>query len=77
MTKHRANNRGAERMHDLPRCWALFSEGRLTEDAMVRIARGVPAERDANIAELAPGLLIAQLDRVLREYPLITIYKAA
>ncbi|HLT17597.1 MAG TPA: DUF222 domain-containing protein [Acidimicrobiales bacterium] len=78
MGRDRARNlvRVAERMHELPRCWALFREGRLTEDAMVRIARRVPAERDANIAELAPGLLIAQLDRVLRVFPVITANKA-
>ena len=59
----------ARRVHELPACFALFSEGRLGEDAMVRIARHVPAARDAEIAVLAPRLLIAQLDRVLRALP--------
>ena len=59
----------ARRVHELPACFALFREGRLGEDAMVRIARRVPAARDAEIAALAPRLLIAQLDRVLRALP--------
>ena len=54
---------------DLPACWALFSAGRLGEDAMVRIARRVPPARDAEVAALAPTLLIAQLDRLLRSLP--------
>jgi hypothetical protein len=36
---------------------------------MVRIARQVPAARDIEIAALAPSLLIAQLDRLLRSLP--------
>jgi hypothetical protein len=59
----------ARRARELPACFALFAEGRLGEDAMVRIARRVPASRDAEIAALAPQLLIAQLDRVLRSLP--------
>jgi hypothetical protein len=59
----------ARRAGDLPACWALFLEGRLGEDAMVRIARRVPAARDTEIAALAPSLLIAQLDRLLRSLP--------
>ena len=59
----------ARRVSELPACWALFQQGRLGEDAMVRIARRVPAARDAEIAALAPRLLIAQLDRVLRALP--------
>ena len=54
---------------ELPACWALFQQGRLGEDAMVRIARRVPAGRDPEVAALAPGLLIAQLDRLLRSLP--------
>jgi hypothetical protein len=54
---------------ELPRCWALFREGRLTEDAMVRIAKRVPADQDARIAKLAPDLLISQLIRVLHVLP--------
>jgi hypothetical protein len=59
----------ARRARDLPACVALFEAGRLGEDAMVRIARRVPASRDAEVAALAPGLLIAQLDRLLRSLP--------
>jgi hypothetical protein len=59
----------ARRAGELRACWALFLEGRLGEDAMVRIARRVPAARDTEIAALAPSLLIAQLDRLLRSLP--------
>jgi Domain of unknown function (DUF222)/HNH endonuclease len=59
----------ARRAGDLPTCWSLFEQGRLGEDAMVRIARRVPAARDAEIAALAPQLLIPQLDRLLRSMP--------
>jgi hypothetical protein len=59
----------ARRARELPECWALFTAGQLGEDAMVRIARRVPATRDAEVAALAPTLLIAQLDRLLRSLP--------
>ena len=59
----------ARRADELPACWALFEHGRLGEDTMVPIARRVPASRDAEVAALAPGLLIAQLDRLLRSPP--------
>jgi hypothetical protein len=59
----------ARRAGELPACWALFQAGQLGEDAMVRIARRVPAARDAEVAALAPTLLIAQLDRLLRSLP--------
>ena len=59
----------ARRRDDLPVCWGLFRQGRLTEDAMVRIARRVPASRDAEVAGIAPGLLISQLTRVLAALP--------
>jgi len=59
----------ARRAGELPACWALFQAGRLGEDAMVGIARRVPAARDAELAALAPTLLIAQLDRLLRSVP--------
>jgi hypothetical protein len=61
--------RVARRIGELPACFALFAQGRLGEDAMVRIARRVPAARDAEIAGLAPTLLISQLDRLLRALP--------
>ena len=59
----------ARRVAELPACWALFRAGRLGEDSMVRIARRVPAARDAEVAALAPTLLVAQLDRLLRSLP--------
>ena len=59
----------ARRVDELPECFGLFAEGRLTEDAMVRIARRVPAVRDAEVAAVAPTLLISQLDRLLRSLP--------
>jgi hypothetical protein len=59
----------ARRIDELPACWALFESGRLTEDAMVRIARRVPACRDAEVASWAPGMLIGQLARVLKSCP--------
>ncbi len=62
----------ARRAGELPACWALFESGLLGEDAMVRIARRVPVERDAEVAAVAPSLLIAQLDRLLRSLPELT-----
>ncbi|MET0903135.1 MAG: DUF222 domain-containing protein, partial [Acidimicrobiales bacterium] len=59
----------ARRIHELPCCFALFEAGRLTEDAMVRIARRVPASHDATVAERATGFLISQLDRTLAALP--------
>ena len=59
----------ARRAGELPACFALFAQGWLGEDAMVRIARRVPASRDAEVAGLAPTLLISQLDRLLAALP--------
>ncbi|MET0903220.1 MAG: DUF222 domain-containing protein [Acidimicrobiales bacterium] len=59
----------ARRIDDLPRCWALFAEGRLTEDLMARLARRLPAERDAELAALVPELMVSQLARILRTCP--------
>ena len=59
----------ARRVEDLPRCWALFSEGQLTEDVMARLARRLPAERDAELAVLVPDLMVSQLSRILRTCP--------
>jgi hypothetical protein len=59
----------ARRIDELPACWGLFRSGRLTEDAMVRIARRVPACRDAEVASWAPGMLIRQLTRALASCP--------
>ena len=59
----------ARRREELPVCFGLFGEGRLTEDAMVRIARRVPAERDAEVAGWAATMMISQLTRVLAACP--------
>src|SRR5436190_12423096 len=59
----------ARRIDDLPRCWGLFSEGRITEDTMARLARRLPAVRDAELAALVPGLMVSQLSRILRTCP--------
>ena len=59
----------ARRASELPACFALFAAGQLGEDAMVRIARRVPASRDAEVAAVAPQLLIAQLNRLLAALP--------
>jgi hypothetical protein len=71
MSRHRAHGlvRVAQRREELPACWALFAEGRLTEDAMVRIARRVPAAHDAQTAGLAAQLTIPQLTRLLSSLP--------
>ncbi len=71
LSRHRAGGlvKIAERMHELPACWALFEEGRITEDAMVRIARRVPASHDADVARKVPTMMISQLDRALAACP--------
>jgi len=71
ISARRAENlaRIARRIDELPACWGLFRAGRLTEDAMVRIAQRVPAARDAEVASWAPGMLISQLTRCLKSCP--------
>lgn len=71
ISRSRAANlvRIARRVDELPACWSLFQAGRLTEDAMTRIARRVPACRDAEVADWAPGMLIGQLSRALASCP--------
>jgi hypothetical protein len=71
LSHRRAENlvRIARRIDELPACWALFETGRLTEEAMVRIARRVPAGRDAEVASWAPGFLYSQLTRALASCP--------
>lgn len=59
----------ARRIDELPACWGLFAAGRLTEDAMVRIACRVPAERDDDVASWAPNMLVSQLQRSLASLP--------
>lgn len=71
MSSRRAGDlvRVARRIEELPACWGLFRAGGLTEDAMVRIARRVPAERDGEVASWASGMLISQLTRALKSCP--------
>src|SRR3546814_519301 len=59
----------ARRVDDLPACIELFRAGRLSEDAMALIARKAPAERDEEIADLAPLMLHSQLARILNHLP--------
>jgi hypothetical protein len=59
----------ARRLDEVPACFALFEAGRLTEDAMVRIARRVPSDQDEVVAAKAPTLLISQLERTLAILP--------
>jgi hypothetical protein len=71
VSRHRAEGlvHIARRAAELPECFALFQAGILGEDAMVRIARRVPADRDMDVAALAPELLVSQLDRLLASMP--------
>lgn len=71
LSQQRAANlcRIARRIDELPACWELFETGRLTEDAMVRIARRIPANRDAEVASWAPGYLYSQLVRATASCP--------
>ena len=48
----------AGRAGELPECFALFQAGILGEDAMVRIARRVPADPDMDVAASAPEMLV-------------------
>ena len=60
----------AERIDELPLCWAAFEDGRLTEDAMVLLARRLPARRDAELARLARVADTAlSADRTIRPRP--------
>ena len=59
----------ARRLHELPSTTALFEAGQLSEDSMATIARRAPAERDAEIATVAPHLLHSQLARMLKGLP--------
>lgn len=73
VSMHRAENLVliARRRDELPGCYEVFRQGRLTEDAMVRIAKRVPAERDAEVAGSATTLTISQLTRVLACLPIL------
>ncbi|MDQ2650416.1 MAG: HNH endonuclease, partial [Actinomycetota bacterium] len=59
----------ARRIDELPACFGLFREGRISEDMMSRIARKVPATRDVEIAGIAVRRTVAQLDRLLAHLP--------
>jgi hypothetical protein len=71
LSRHRALGliRIADRAEELPYCWGLFVDGRLTEDAMVRIARKVPTSRDREVGELALLMSVSQLSRILTTLP--------
>jgi hypothetical protein len=71
MSKHRARGlvQIARRREEIPACFALFAEGRLSEDTMVRIARRVSTERDVQVAGLAPAMTIPQLSKLLSSLP--------
>jgi hypothetical protein len=47
----------------------LVPGGILRKDAMVRIGRRVPADRDVDVAALAPEMLVSQLDRLPASLP--------
>jgi hypothetical protein len=59
----------SRRAGELPECFALLHAGILGEDAMVRIARRGPADRDMDVAALAPEMLVSHLDRLLASLP--------
>ncbi|MFP5318085.1 MAG: DUF222 domain-containing protein [Acidimicrobiia bacterium] len=59
----------ARRVEELPTVAAAFAEGRLSEDSVKLVATRVPAERDAEVAELAQVMTVPQLTRVLRSLP--------
>ena len=71
LSRHRAERlvHIARRIDELPLCVALFRAGSLTEDAMALIAKKAPAERDRELAELAPLMLHSQLTRILSHLP--------
>lgn len=59
----------ARRRGELPACEALFEAGSLTEDAMKVLTAKAPAERDQELADLAPMLLHTQLNTMLAHLP--------
>jgi hypothetical protein len=59
----------ARRRADLPEMSKLFDAGLVTEDAAAAVARRAPAERDNELAELAPMMLHTQLTRMLWSLP--------
>ena len=59
----------ARRRAELPAMTKLFDAGLVSEDAAAAVARRVPADRDAEVAELAPVLLHTQLTRWLSAVP--------
>ena len=61
---HRSPDRGAT-----PPAGPLFEAGRLTEDAMVCIARRVPAVARRRGGRVGPGVLVSQLRRALASCP--------
>jgi hypothetical protein len=59
----------ARRRAELPKSFALFETGQITEDVMATVARRATPERDTEVAERLPHLLYSQVDRMLRTLP--------
>ncbi len=58
----------AERRDELPYAFAEFTEGRLSLDQMLLIARFCPTGYDETLAEMAVNATIPQLRRIMRDY---------
>jgi hypothetical protein len=57
------------RRAELPKSFAPFEAGQVTEDVMATVARRATPERDSEVAERLPHLLYSQVDRMLRTLP--------
>ncbi len=58
----------ARRAGELPETMRRFSEGRISVDQAAVVARFVPAEFEASVAEMAESATVAQLVRSTKEY---------
>ena len=58
----------AERRDELPFAFAEFTEGKLSLDQMLLIARFCPTGYDETVAEMAVNATIPQLRRIMRDY---------
>ena len=58
----------ARRVGELPETMRRFSEGRISVDQAAVVARFVPAEFEASVAEMAESATVAQLVRSTKEY---------
>lgn len=59
----------ARRLADLPMVASTFAAGSLTEDQTHEVCRHATTAHDATVAQLAPGLTVPQLRRVLPSLP--------